>query len=350
MQPNDQVKGLDGQASLKAGSRQPMPVIGRTERELVVRGSIDTGPTGGAVILAIEDGPIRLSRPFVIRSARSIGSDRLALEPANDLTGVLAFLAEAGSRPEVAALKAPAVPHEDLEAASAAGENVVVTSRSPLGIWLFAIASVVLAAICVVEAYRWIYLVQPRAAHVAADVITVSAPRSGRIGFETPDRDVSRGQILLGITSPTGKDVLVESPCDCTVIGYSAPVGRQVSRGNPILLLIPQGSNAYVDLDMPIEDAIRINGDWRFEATFISGETVGGSLQDIPLEPLVEPLAENARVVTSFFRLRIPVPVGADHGSVVALQIYKAPQDVVGDFVRSSIQFWQSATNGGDNV
>lgn len=108
-------------------------------------------------------------------------------------------------------------------------------------------ASLVLSAgIIGLQLYRSGYSAAAAISFVSIDFDRLSAPATGRIVFLPGRSHVAAGEPVIGVTQRSGHDISIESPCDCTVVGVSAPVGATVALGDPVVLLAKREAKAFV--------------------------------------------------------------------------------------------------------
>ncbi|MFO1242226.1 MAG: HlyD family efflux transporter periplasmic adaptor subunit [Rickettsiales bacterium] len=126
---------------------------------------------------------------------------------------------------------------------------------------IVAFISILVFGYLVMSMYERIFVVTAKAAEVAADVITVTAPTRGIVFYKKQkDQLVKKGSPLMMVTTVTGDAVSVDSPCDCIVKETLLAEQERASKGQPVMKLVDQEAQTYINAYVPNSDVIRFSG------------------------------------------------------------------------------------------
>ncbi len=124
-----------------------------------------------------------------------------------------------------------------------------------------ALISALLVAYVLSSVYERLYIVKASSAQVAAQMLTVDSPAGGKIYYAPilPDMKVRKGQPLLSVSTTTGANFTVDSPCDCIVKKRLLDNNRLARKGEPALELVRPDARAFVEAYIPHKEAVKLS-------------------------------------------------------------------------------------------
>ncbi len=124
-----------------------------------------------------------------------------------------------------------------------------------------ALISALLLAYILSSVYERLYIVKATSAQVAAQMLTVDAPAGGKVYYSPilPDMKVKKGQPLLSISTTTGANFTVDSPCNCIVKKRLLANNRLARKGEPALELVRPDTRPYVEAYIPHKEAVKLS-------------------------------------------------------------------------------------------
>lgn len=141
-------------------------------------------------------------------------------------------------------------------------QRVWYAVRGPV-FWLVLAAILLLAFVITSDAfYRQAFVNELATAEVMTDTPTARAPVAGVITFiggKVGDV-VPTGEPLLGVRRPTGDEIFVDSPCDCTIMAVERQVREFIDSGEVALRMLHPESKTFVRLYVS-----KSNAQWLFD-------------------------------------------------------------------------------------
>ncbi|MDG1287753.1 MAG: HlyD family efflux transporter periplasmic adaptor subunit [Rickettsiales bacterium] len=124
-----------------------------------------------------------------------------------------------------------------------------------------ALISALLLAYILSSVYERLYIVQATSAQVTAQMLTVDAPAGGKLYYAPilPDMKVKKGQPLLNVSTTTGANFTVDSPCDCIVKKRLLANNRLARKGEPALELVRPDTRPYVEAYIAHKEAVKLS-------------------------------------------------------------------------------------------
>lgn len=156
---------------------------------------------------------------------------------------------------------------------------------------LAALALVFLVYLGVREKYL---VIRTSDAVVWVPMLDLRAPLAGRVEA-MPRRSIYRpGDPVARVSAPDGTSVVVESPCECTLLQWVAVPGSYVQTGEPVLTLASADRPLVVRAQLPIDRARRLREGQRAEV-WLPGrsEPVLAQVERIDFKPDLVELARD---------------------------------------------------------
>lgn len=149
------------------------------------------------------------------------------------------------------------------------------------------------------DVYRRVFVATPSSSMVAVDMVTLASPSNGRVVFVNSKTSVAEGEPILGIAQRSGRDVAIESPCDCDVIGRPISIGNLVSGGDTALILAAPGKRPFVSASVDRDTLFRLaRGGASVTLAYGDGVVITRPLGKIELADslIQDPAAANVRL------------------------------------------------------
>ncbi|MCV2866053.1 PilZ domain-containing protein [Albidovulum sediminicola] len=174
--------------------------------------------------------------------------------------------------------------------------------------------------------YRNAYIRTLATAEVTTDTPTARAPAAGVITFIAGNEGdvIPTGNPLLGVRRPSGEEIFVDSPCDCTIVSIAHTVREFVEVGDVVLRLLHPDSKTFVRLYVS-----KSNAPWLFEnkpdyliAQILGYEgqfslVMGASIFDAAREMLVLELAPSEEIPSELAGRPATVIMDAGRSTIV---------------------------------
>ncbi len=150
------------------------------------------------------------------------------------------------------------------------------------------LVSFLLVSYIAVAIYEQMFIVEAQSATVMADGFPLTAPSQGIVSYKKTQNgdNVTRGEALLSVLSPTGTVTGADSPCDCIVTERLITKGSYVGKGEPILTLVPQNAPFFVEAFIPYGKALKIAKTDGVKIEVLGGEiSIAATIESIQLNP-----------------------------------------------------------------
>lgn len=123
------------------------------------------------------------------------------------------------------------------------------------------LVSALLLAYVLSSVYERLYIVKATSAQVAAEMLTVDSPAGGKIYYAPilPDMKVRKGQPLLSVSTTSGANFTVDSPCNCIVKKRLLDNNRLARKGEPALELVRPDTRPFVEAYIPHKEAVKLS-------------------------------------------------------------------------------------------
>ena len=148
------------------------------------------------------------------------------------------------------------------------------------------------------DLYARMFVATPSSSMIAVDMVTLASPSNGRVVFVNSKTSVSEGEPILGVAQRSGRDVAIESPCDCDVIGRPISIGNLVSGGDTALILAAPGKRPFVSASVDRATLFRLARGASVTLAYGDGVVVSRPLGKIELADslMQDPAAPNVRL------------------------------------------------------
>lgn len=117
-----------------------------------------------------------------------------------------------------------------------------------------------LIAFIFLSIYERMFVITAVSGQVAADMISVDAPAGGKVFFKPipMGTQISKGELLLTISSDTGNITSAESPCDCILKRRIFENNSLARKGEPVLEMVPPDAIPFIRAAVPNTEAVRL--------------------------------------------------------------------------------------------
>lgn len=148
------------------------------------------------------------------------------------------------------------------------------------------------------DVYARLFVAKPSSSMIAVDMVTLASPSNGRVVFVNSKTSVSEGEPILGVAQRSGRDIAIESPCDCDVIGRPVSIGNLVSGGDTALILAAPGRRPFVSASVDRATLFRLARGASVTLSYGDGVVVTRPLGKIELADslMQDPAAPNVRL------------------------------------------------------
>ncbi len=137
--------------------------------------------------------------------------------------------------------------------------------------------------------YERSYVIVANNAVISGDELLLKSPTGGSLNYTNlySGDKIKKNAAIMTITSSTGALKGVDSPCDCIISRQIMASGSNVSQGDAIITMVPQGSKLYIDAYLPYEEAVNL-AEGQIANISIANENINltGVIKDIKAKTL----------------------------------------------------------------
>lgn len=137
-----------------------------------------------------------------------------------------------------------------------------------------AMLTVGLTAFVAVSINERLFYVPANTAVISTDLVTIPAPTSGSLAFLATEPEVSRGDPVAAIETIDGKQIYVNSPCDCANYMNLAQIGDFVTLGTPLISFRRPDAKPYIAAYVELDRAVKIMEGARAVARLADGSRI----------------------------------------------------------------------------
>jgi hypothetical protein len=224
------------------------------------------------------------------------------------------------------------------------------TARRVRAYGVIAAAIAVFGIIVGVELYERAFIAKAGISFVSVDLRQLRSPATGRIVFLPAKTSVAAGEPILGVTQRSGRDVSIESPCDCEIVGRPAAAGAPVQFGQPVVFLAARDARPFIVAGVDRDLLFRLVRGATVRLAYVDGLVVEQDLGPIRLMPQPQTdVTEEEEPAADEEAETDPVLAAQDDGDLVYIAIEPGralPFAAVGGEVRVSFDLFRGSAVG----